>query len=63
MYAISLALTGLIQAPPVLSLGLDFNDFCELNEEVLIWQPFSDNKQTVSQSYNRTDFPPTLYNP
>lgn len=36
MYAISLALTGLIQAPPVLSLGLDFNDFCELNEEVLI---------------------------
>lgn len=35
MYAISLALTGLIQTPPVLSLGLDFSDFCELNKEVL----------------------------
>lgn len=60
IHVISLAVTGLIQTPPSLSLGPDINDLCELNKEVLIWQPFTDYKQTVSQSHNRTDFPPTL---
>lgn len=59
-YSISLALTGLNQTPPVLSLGPGINDLCELNKEVLLWQPFCDYKQ--SQSYSTTDFPPTRSN-
>lgn len=43
-------------------MGSDINDLFELNKEVLIWQPVSDYKQTVSQSCNRTDFPPTFSN-
>lgn len=48
IHVISLAVTGLIRTPPILSLGLDMNGLCELNKEVLIWQPFSDYRQTVS---------------
>lgn len=36
IHVISLALTCLIQILPILSLGLDINDLCELNKEVLI---------------------------
>lgn len=36
IHVISLAVTGLIQTPPILSLGLDMNGLCELNKEVLI---------------------------
>lgn len=57
---ISLALTALVQTSPVVPLGPGINGFCALNKEVLIWKPFSDSKQTMSQSYKRTDFPPTL---
>lgn len=57
---ISLAFEALIQTSPVLPLGPGINGFCELNKEILIWKPFSDSKQTMSQSYKWTDFPPTL---